>query len=139
RLRAIVFVASGILRLDASGSQPLDVAAFPENRPVVVDLSLLNDTHLQRFVVAGLFKQAADDQTGAQARPGMHYLFVLDELNRFAPKGATDPITRLIEHVAAELRSRGIILLGAQQQASLVANRVAEDASVRVLGRTVGP
>ena len=68
----------------------------------------------------------------------MHYLFVLDELNRFAPKGHTDPITQLVETVAAELRSRGVILLGAQQQASLVSPRVVENASVRVLGRTGG-
>ena len=38
----------------------------------------------------------------------------------------------------AELRSRGVILLGAQQQASLVSPRVVENASVRVLGRTGG-
>lgn len=138
RLRRIVFEASGILRLDGAGSNPLDVTALPEDRPIVVDLSLLKDAHLQRFVVAALFKQAAEDQTGPRARPNMHYLFVLDELNRFAPKGASDPITKLIEHVAAELRSRGVILLGAQQQASLVSTRVVENASIRVLGRTGG-
>jgi len=87
-------------------------------------------------VAATLFKQAADDQTGPTALRGMHYLFVLDELNRFAPKGASDPITKLIELVASELRSRGVILLGAQQQASLVSVRVIENASIRVLGRT---
>jgi DNA helicase HerA-like ATPase len=40
--------------------------------------------------------------------------------------------------VAAELRSRGVILFGAQQQASLVSTRVVENAAVRVLGRTGG-
>jgi DNA helicase HerA-like ATPase len=68
----------------------------------------------------------------------MHYLFVLDELNRFAPRGSKDPITQLIETVAAELRSRGVILLGAQQQASLVSARVVDNAAIRVLGRTSG-
>jgi DNA helicase HerA-like ATPase len=88
--------------------------------------------------VAALLKQAVDQQTGTQALPGMHYLFVLDELNRFAPKNHTDPITQLVETVAAELRSRGVILLGAQQQASQVSPRVVENAAVRVLGRTGG-
>jgi DNA helicase HerA-like ATPase len=88
--------------------------------------------------VAALLKQAVDQQTGPKALLGMHYVFVLDELNRFAPRGHTDPITQLIETVAAELRSRGVILLGAQQQASLVSPRVVENASIRVLGRSGG-
>jgi len=66
----------------------------------------------------------------------MVYLVTLHELNRFAPKGASDPITKLIETVAAEMRSQGIILLGAQQQASKVSEKVIENAALRVLGRT---
>jgi DNA helicase HerA-like ATPase len=64
------------------------------------------------------------------------YLVALDELNRFAPKGARDPITELIENVAAERRSQGIILLGAQQQASRVSDKVVENAGIRVLGHS---
>ena len=61
---------------------------------------------------------------------------MLDELNRFAPKGARDPITQLIEMVAAEMRSQGIILLGAQQQASRVSEKVIENSAIRALGQT---
>jgi hypothetical protein len=136
RLRRIAYEDAGVLRMEEGDANPLDVRRLPTDRPAVIDLSNLADPHLQRFVVATLFKQAADDQTGPAALRGMHYLFVLDELNRFAPKGASDPITKLIELVAAELRSRGVILLGAQQQASLVSVRVIENASIRVLGRT---
>jgi hypothetical protein len=138
RLRRIVYESAGIFRMDGGGSHPLDIRQLEAGRPIVVDIQNLPDRHLQRFVVAVLIKQAVEQQTGAQALPGMHYLFVLDELNRFAPKNHTDPITQLIETVAAELRSRGVILLGAQQQASLVSTRVVENASVRVLGRTGG-
>jgi DNA helicase HerA-like ATPase len=42
----------------------------------------------------------------------------------------------LIERVAAEMRSQGIILLGAQQQASLVSPRVIENAGIRALGKS---
>jgi DNA helicase HerA-like ATPase len=136
RLRRIVYEDAGVLRMEEGDANPLDVRQLPTDQPAVVDLSSLADSHLQRFVAATLFKQAADDQTGPTALRGMHYLFVLDELNRFAPKGASDPITKLIELVASELRSRGVILLGAQQQASLVSVRVIENASIRVLGRT---
>jgi hypothetical protein len=138
RLRRIVYESAGIFRMEGGGSHPLDISQLEAGRPIVVDIQSLPDRHLQRFVVAALLKQAVEQQTGAQALAGMHYLFVLDELNRFAPKGHTDPITQLIETVAAELRSRGVILLGAQQQGSLVSPRVVENASVRVLGRTGG-
>ncbi|MBW3589861.1 MAG: ATP-binding protein [Actinobacteria bacterium] len=138
RLRRGVNESGGIFRMDGGGSHPLDLNAFPDGMPCVVDIASLSDRHLQRFVVAALFKQAKDEATGGRAQRGMHYLFLLDELNRFAPRGHSDPITQLVEEVAAELRSRGIILLGAQQQASLVSTRVVENASVRVIGRTGG-
>jgi DNA helicase HerA-like ATPase len=66
------------------------------------------------------------------------YIIVLDELNRFAPRGSTDEVSRLFEHVAAQLRSQGIILFGAQQKASSVAPLVWENAATKALGRT-GP
>lgn len=138
RLRRAVNESGGIFRMDTAGSHPLDIVQFGEGRPTVVDIASLSDRHLQRFVVAALFKQAKDAATGGRAQRGMHYLFMLDELNRFAPRGHTDPITQLIEEVAGELRSRGVILFGAQQQASLVSPRVVENASVRVIGRTGG-
>lgn len=138
RLRRAVNESGGIFRMDTAGSHPLDISHFREGQPTVVDIASLSDRHLQRFVVAALLKQAKDAATGGRAQRGMHYLFMLDELNRFAPRGHTDPITQLIEEVAGELRSRGVILFGAQQQASLVSPRVVENASVRVIGRTGG-
>jgi DNA helicase HerA-like ATPase len=104
---------------------------------VVIDLSsLAGAPGLQRFVVATIFRQLVDDRTGSAAQPGLVYLVTLDELNRFAPKGSHDPITQLIEQVAAEMRSQGIILLGAQQQASLVSTRVIENSGIRALGKS---
>jgi hypothetical protein len=138
RLRRIAYEGAGIFRLDDAESHPLDITTQAAGEPLVVDLHALSDRHLQRFVVAALLRQAIDDQTGPHARRGTVYAFVLDELNRFAPRGASDPITELIEMVAAEMRSRGIILLGAQQQASLVSTRVVENAAIRLLGRTGG-
>lgn len=138
RLRRIVYEGAGIFRLDSGGSHPLDITRLEPGKPAVIDIQSLPDAHHQRFVVAALLNQAVDEQTGPQAIVGMHYLFIIDELNRFAPRGHTDPITRLVETVAAELRSRGVILLGAQQQASLVSTRVVENASIRILGRTGG-
>jgi DNA helicase HerA-like ATPase len=102
----------------------------------VIDLFGINTTpSLQRFVVAAVLNQIIDYRSGKQVKR-LRYLITLDELNRFAPKGGHDPITQQIEMVAAEMRSQGVILLGAQQQASLVSPRVIENAAVRVLGRS---
>ena len=111
-------------------------AGVGQDGPVVIDLFGIHRTpSLQRFVVAAVFKQITDHQTAKQV-PNLKYLITLDELNRFAPRGNTDPITQQIEQVAAEGRSQGIILLGAQQQASLVSTRVIENAAVRAVGRS---
>ncbi len=138
----------GVLRRDETHGHPLDAAGTasgPDHPlasrttrpPVVVDLAPLAATPaIQRFVVATVLGGlvAAHDGPGT----GLVHLVVIDELNRFAPRRATDPVTRLVETVAAEMRSRGIILLGAQQQASRVSERVVENASTLVLGAT-GP
>jgi hypothetical protein len=137
RLLKMILEGQGVLRRRDRTGRPLDVAARDNADPTVIDLSsLARVPSLQRFVAATVFRQLVDDRTGLKAVPGLVYLVTLDELNRFAPKGAKDPITRLVEQVAAEMRSQGIILLGAQQQASLVSARVIENAGLRVLGQT---
>jgi DNA helicase HerA-like ATPase len=104
-----------------------------------VDLAALaGEMELQRFIVATIFRQLVEARAGANAVSGLVYLVTLDELNRFAPRGARDPITRLIETVASEMRSRGIILLGAQQQASKVSEKVIESSGILALGKS-GP
>ena len=139
RLAKVVHEGDGILRRDDQAGHPLDVRATDTRGPRVIDLHALAATPgLQRFIVAAIFRQLVEERTGGRAISGLKYLIMLDELNRFAPRGANDPITRLIETVAAEMRSQGIILLGAQQQASLVSTRVIENAGIRALGRS-GP
>ncbi|MGI8549439.1 MAG: hypothetical protein ACR2PL_01395 [Dehalococcoidia bacterium] len=65
---------------------------------------------------------------------GQVYFLVLDELGIYAPRGARDPITKLFEHVAAQLRSQGIILLGAQQHASQVSETIFGNSEFKALG-----
>jgi uncharacterized protein len=137
RLLRLVYESKGVLRRADRTGQPLQVTRTQTTNPQVVDLSTLASMpSLQRFVVATIFRQLVDARTGAKAVPGLVYLVTLDELNRFAPKGAKDPITQLIETVASEMRSQGIILLGAQQQASKVSEKIIENSAIRVLGRS---
>jgi DNA helicase HerA-like ATPase len=103
----------------------------------VIDLNgITGSSSLQRFVVATILRQIVDERTGPNAINGLVYLVALDELNRFAPRGSKDSITQLIEQVAAEMRSQGIILLGAQQQASKISERVFENSAIKVVGRS---
>ncbi len=133
----LIAESRGVLRRDDQRGNPLNVIRAATTDPQVVDLSALaSEPDLQRFVVATIFRQLVEARTGNKAIRGLTYLVMLDELNRFAPRGATDPITRLIELVAAQMRSQGVILLGAQQQASKVSEKVIENAAYRVLGQT---
>jgi hypothetical protein len=137
RLLRLIYESNGILRRDDPQGNPLDVTRTQTCDPIVIDLSqLASALQLQRFVVATIFRQLVESRTGRDVTHGLVYLITLDELHRFAPKGARDPITKLIEMVAAEMRSQGIILLGAQQQASRVSEIIIENSAIRVLGRT---
>jgi uncharacterized protein len=135
RFIKLVLEGNGVLRRYDQRGNPLSVALSTTSDPVVIDLNALARTpSLQRFVVATVFRQLIEARTGARAVRGLRYVVALDELNRFAPRGSRDPVTRLIESVAAEMRSQGVILLGAEQQASKVSETVIENAAIRALG-----
>lgn len=135
-LRLILEGGDGVLRITEQNGNPLDVVRNDTCDPMVIDLSSLSGLpQLQRFVVATIFRQLEESRRGRKVQQGLVYLVTLDELNRFAPKNAKDPITELIERVAAEMRSQGILLFGAQQQASMVSQRVIENAGLKALGK----
>jgi hypothetical protein len=137
RLMKVVMESRGVLRREEQEGKPLDLVRQDTSDPLVVDLNALAGVpEMQRFVVATILRQFIEARTGTRAVKGLVYVVMLDELNRFAPKGAHDPITELIEQVAAEMRSQGVILFGAQQQASKVSEKVIENAAIRVLGRS---
>ena len=136
RFRGLLQDGDGVLRRRGQHGNPLLMPESETAGPLVIDLYGINRTAaLQRFVVAAVFHQLVELRSGNTVE-GVRYLVTLDELNRFAPKGSSDPITEKIEQVAAEMRSQGIILLGAQQQASLVSPRVIENAGIRAIGRS---
>lgn len=135
RLWDILAEGEGVFLHDQTHGQPLTVTRTQSCPPIVVDIHSLS-TSLQRFVVASIMKEVTEARMGRNAVRGLRYVIMLDELNRFSPKNNSDPITRLLERVASELRSQGVILFGAQQLASDVSPKVIENSSIRVLGRT---
>lgn len=135
RLRNVLDEGAAIFPLEAKTGDPLNVVRDSNSPPLVVNINALPYS-LQRFVVGTILKQTENARKGEKRKANLRYVVMLDELNRFAPKNAKDEITKQIERVATEMRSQGIILLGAQQNASQVSAKVIENSSIRVLGRT---
>jgi DNA helicase HerA-like ATPase len=136
RLKYVVQEGDGVLRRTDPTGNPLVLPKAGVPGPIVIDLFGLRLTpSLQRFVVAAVFHQLVVNRSG-NTTDGLRYLVTLDELNRFAPKNSSDPVTQQVEQVAAEMRSQGVILLGAQQQASMVSPKVIENAGIRAVGRS---
>jgi hypothetical protein len=134
RLNNILAGARGVLKTDSASGDPPQVASEGTCDPIVIDIDGLESAP-QRFVVASVIeriKQHREKHAGRRQR----YIVVLDELNRFAPRGSSDEVSKLFEYVAAQLRSQGVILFGAQQKASSVAPLVWENAATKALGRT---
>lgn len=137
RLARVLGPHSGLLRRDdEQGRPPLLVTA--EEDVSVIDIQSIGDSHLQRFVIAAVLQQLIQWRTGRLGGRHEYFLVVIDELNRYAPRGSSDAITERFEYVASQMRSRGIILFGAQQQGSRVSEVVIENSQTRVLGRSGG-
>lgn len=135
RLWKVLDEGKNIFPKEAKQGNPLKIDRNKTAPPQVIDISQIPYS-LQRFVVGSILKQAVQSRKSAQAVPNLRYAIMLDELNRFAPRGAKDELTQILEQVATEMRSQGVILLGAQQMASQVSNKVVEMASIRAIGRT---
>jgi len=103
-----------------------------ERQLSVIDLHRLSDK-AKSFVVGSVLQSLFAEREKAES-PITTYL-VLDELNKYAPRQASGPIRQMLLDVAERGRSLGIILIGAQQTASQVEERVVGNAAVRVVGR----
>lgn len=99
----------------------------------VVDLHKLHD-FAQRFVVGALLDEVFEEKEKTGQRLPLQ-IILLDELNKYAPREGSSPIKDTLIDIAQRGRSLGVILIGAQQNASRVTPEVLENASIRVTGR----
>ena len=101
----------------------------------VVDLHNLHD-RAQRFVVGVLLSEQIEQRESRRGSDRPPPLFVVvDELNKYAPRDGRSPIKELLLDIAERGRSLGVILIGAQQTASEVEQRVVANCAFRVVGR----
>ena len=98
----------------------------------VVGINKLH-TIAQMFVVGSILKKIFKEKEKMGRQPVLYV--VLDELNKYAPRGGWSPIKDILLDIAERGRSLGIILIGAQQTASEVEKRIVANASVKVTGR----
>ena len=98
----------------------------------VVDISRLHDD-AQRFVVGALLDRIWREKQGTGRVP-LRFV-VLDELNKYAPAQGFSPLKELLIDIAERGRSLGVLLIGAQQAASAVAQALPRNASLKVAGR----
>jgi DNA helicase HerA-like ATPase len=131
RLESAAGRLRGLVRSDASPI-PRGDAAEDEPPVAVVHLARLHD-FAQRFVVGTLLAQTFSAKE-AGTRDPIEFV-VLDELNKYAPREGDSPIKDTLIDIAQRGRSLGVILIGAQQQASLVASEITQNAAIRIAGR----
>jgi hypothetical protein len=123
-----------VLLGNSSTGQPPIFARIGNFGPIVVDIDGLPQV-AQRFVVASIIEYLKVDRRNNAGKKQV-YILMLDELNQYAGRNNRDEVARLFEHVAAQLRSQGIILFGAQQKASDVIEIVFENSATKILGNT---
>ncbi len=99
----------------------------------VVDISELRDV-AKSFVVGAILRKVFEEKE-RMADPKIKLFVLLDELNKYAPRERNSPIKDILLDIAERGRSLGVILIGAQQNASEVEKRIYTNASIKVLGR----
>ena len=128
-LRRLLKLRRHIAPLIGGGLEPVS----SENAKLhVVDISTLHDD-AQRFVVGALLDRVWREKQGTGRTP-LRFV-VLDELNKYAPAHGFSPLRDLLVDIAERGRSLGVLLIGAQQAASAVAQALPRNASLKVAGR----
>ena len=128
-LRRLLRLRRHLGPLIGCGLAPL---ALENARLHVVDISRLHDD-AQRFVVGALLDRIWREKQGTGRLP-LRFV-VLDELNKYAPAQGFSPLKELLIDIAERGRSLGVLLIGAQQAASAVAQPLPRNASLKVAGR----
>ena len=130
RLEAAAYRVGHLIRGNVEESARVN---WRRSQVTVIDIHNLHD-RAKRFVIGVVLKRMFEEKenTGS-ARPLV--FIVLDELNKYAPREGHSPIKDVILDISERGRSLGVILIGAEQTASQVENRVVANSAFRVVGR----
>lgn len=126
RLKAICPQIAGLIGEDG-GFDPF------EGQLNVVDVHHLTD-RARTFVVGSVLKTVFLAREWMSGNFPTTYVMV-DELNKYAPRDGGGAIREMLLDLAERGRSLGIVLVGAEQTASQVEERVVGNSALRVVGR----
>ena len=133
RLHAAARHVGHLIRGGSVGRREEHLLDWKRRQVSVVDIHSLHD-RAKRFVVGAVLKRMFEEKESlGTARPLV--FVVLDELNKYAPREGSGPIKEVLLDISERGRSLGIVLVGAQQTASQVENRIVANAALRVVGR----
>jgi hypothetical protein len=104
-----------------------------EKQVTVIDIHNLH-ARAKRFVIGVVLKKMFEEKESTGSSRPLTFV-VLDELNKYAPREGHSPIKDVILDISERGRSLGVILIGAEQTASEVENRVVANSAFRVVGR----
>lgn len=133
RLQASVRYIDPLLRPEPVERAQQHRIDFERRQVTVVDIHRLHG-RAKGFVVGAVLSTLFEKKERSNC-PDPRVYVVLDELNKYAPKQGWNPIKDILLDVAERGRSLGMILIGAQQTASEVEDRIVSNASFRIAGR----
>src|ERR1043165_3458318 len=132
RLRAAAFHVGPLVRgpIDDAAKHRID---WKREQVTVVDIHNLHD-RAKRFVVGVVLRRMFEEKERMGTAKPLVFV-VLDELNKYAPRRGWSPIKEVLLDISERGRSLGVILIGAQQTASEVEQRIVGNCAFRVVGR----
>jgi hypothetical protein len=102
---------------------------------MVVDIGSVNDFEKQ-WVFGDVLKAVEDKMTSGDTGELKKIVIFVDELNKYAPSGASSPLINDIVDITARGGSLGVILFGAEQFASRINAQVYGNCANKAFGLT---
>ncbi len=111
--------------------------SLEKGQTLVVDIAQVNETE-QRWTFGDVIKAVDNLMTGDSDRPHKpkKVAIFVDELNKYAPSGASSPLTEDLLDITARGGSLGVILFGAEQFASRIHPQVYGNCANKAFGLT---
>lgn len=133
RLEAAVARVGHLIRAERAAAAAEHRIDWTGRQLTVIDIHNLHDRG-KRFVVGAVLKRMFEQKEALGTAEPVVFI-VLDELNKYAPREGWSPIKDVLLDIAERGRSLGIVLIGAQQTASEIEQRIVGNAAFRIVGR----
>lgn len=127
----------GLLQADSPFGDPIPLQKLKSGAFWIVDVSRLSDSG-QRLVFYRILSHVEEHLAARRSEFPDKVIIFVDELNKFAPSGVLRklPLKSRVIDIASRGRSIGLILIGAEQFASMIDDQVFGNSGTIVVGRS---